>query len=152
MYFTSENAKKCDAIRSKIEEWKKENYINESEYYFLLGSLINSIDKYANTASVYGAYLKQYKKSALKTFELTPIVIMEGKIKSKVYNMNVADLILNINGDILYLDPPYNERQYASNYHILETIAKYDNPKIYGKTGLSNYKQQKSEFCVKSKV
>jgi len=48
---------------------------------------------------------------------------------------------------ILSLDPPYNHRQYASNYHILETIAKYDNPKIHGKTGLRNCESQKSLYC-----
>ena len=47
----------------------------------------------------------------------------------------------------MYLDPPYNHRQYASNYHILETIAKYDNPKIHGKTGLRDYENQKSLYC-----
>ncbi len=49
--------------------------------------------------------------------------------------------------DILYLDPPYNERQYAPNYHILETIAKWDKPKIKGVTGMRPYEEQKSEFC-----
>ena len=59
--------------------------------------------------------------------------------------------ILNqINTDILYLDPPYNERQYAPNYHILETIARYDNPEIRGVTGMRNYDSQKSRFCKAS--
>jgi adenine-specific DNA-methyltransferase len=59
------------------------------------------------------------------------------------------DLVDNLNVDILYLDPPYNERQYAPNYHLLETIAKYDNPEIRGVTGMRNYSDQKSEFCNK---
>lgn len=50
---------------------------------------------------------------------------------------------------LLYLDPPYNERQYAPNYHLLETIAKYDNPKIHGITGMRDYSGQKSSFCNK---
>ena len=48
LYFTDENAKKCDAIRMKIEQWKNENKITENEYYFLLTSLLESIDKVAN--------------------------------------------------------------------------------------------------------
>ena len=59
------------------------------------------------------------------------------------------ELIDNIDVDILYLDPPYNHRQYAPNYHLLETIALYDNPKIKGITGMRDYKNQKSEFCNK---
>ena len=61
-------------------------------------------------------------------------------------------LIKEISADILYLDPPYNARQYCANYHMLETIAKYDSPKISGKTGLREYKNQKSLYCSKSSV
>lgn len=152
MYFTANNAKKCDAIRQQIELWLKNNTININEYYFLLGSLINSIDKCANTASVYGAYLKKFKASALKPMVLTPLPYTIGHVDCKVYNEDISKLIKNIKGDILYLDPPYNERQYCSNYHMLETIAKNDNPIIIGKTGLRDYKSQKSDFCIKTKV
>lgn len=152
MYFSAENAKKCDAIRTKLDEWKSIGYINENEYFFLLGSLINSIDKCANTASVYGAYLKKLKKSAQKEMVLVPLPIMKGKVDCKVYNEDISELIAKVQGDILYLDPPYNERQYCANYHMLETIAKNDNPTIKGKTGLRDYKEQKSIFCVKAKA
>lgn len=152
MYFSEYNAKKCDAIRTAIEEWFDAGKINENEYFFLLGSLINSIDKCANTASVYGAFLKQLKKSALKEMELIPLPIMQGSVECKVYNEDISELIKNVSGDILYLDPPYNARQYCSNYHMLETIAKYDNPEIKGKTGLRDYNEQKSVFCMKNKV
>lgn len=152
MYFTEYNAKKCDAIRITIEDWFKRGKINENEYYFLLGSLINSIDKYANTASVYGAYLKQFKKSALREMKLEPLPIMHGKVECKVYNEDINELIKHVSGDILYLDPPYNARQYCTNYHLLETIARYDSPIIHGKTGLREYSEQKSDFCIKSKV
>lgn len=152
MYFSEYNAKKCDAIRISIEEKHRNKLISDSEYFFLLGSLINSIDKYANTASVYGAYLKKLKKSALKEMKLEPLPILHGKGECKVYNEDISELIKKVSGDVLYLDPPYNARQYCTNYHLLETIAKYDNPIIYGKTGLREYAAQKSEFCVKSKV
>ena len=152
MYFSDFNAKKCDAIRIAIEAWLKQDKINEHEYFFLLGSLINSIDKYANTASVYGAYLKTLKKSALKEMELVALPIMEGTVECKVYNEDISELIKNVSGDILYLDPPYNARQYCTNYHLLETIARYDNPEIKGKTGLREYSAQKSVFCIKNKV
>lgn len=152
MYFSDFNAKKCDAIRIAIENWLQQEKINEHEYFFLLGSLLNSIDKYANTASVYGAYLKKLKKSALKEMELVALPIMQGTVDCKVYNEDISELIKNVSGDILYLDPPYNARQYCSNYHLLETIARYDNPEIKGKTGLRDYADQKSVFCIKDKV
>lgn len=146
-YFTDENGKKCDAIRIELERLRKSGEINESQYYYFLASLINSIDKYANTASVYGAFLKHIKKSASKKFELELLPVIDGNKEGKVYNENISDLITKISGDILYLDPPYNSRQYCANYHVLETIALYDNPKLKGKTGLRDYANQKSDFC-----
>lgn len=145
-YFTDENGKKCDAIRTEIDELFQKKEITENQRYYLLASLINSIDKYANTASVYGAFLKHIKKSAAKEFKLELLPMIEG-VKGEVYNENVNDLIKNIKGDILYLDPPYNERQYCTNYHVLETISRYDNPALNGKTGLRCYKEQKSKYC-----
>lgn len=148
-YFTPENGKKIDAIRTKIEEWKKEKLINESEYFVLLAALIESVPFYANISGVYAAFLKQYDPRALKTLELKPISFYSGKKKHSVHNKNSMELIDDIDVDILYLDPPYNHRQYAPNYHLLETIALYDNPQIKGITGMREYKNKKSEFCNK---
>ncbi|MFA5248960.1 MAG: DNA adenine methylase [Candidatus Paceibacterota bacterium] len=151
-YFSDENGKKCDAIRMKIEEWENNKSINNNEYYFLLATLIETIDKYANTASVYGAYLKKLKKTAQKNIVLKPAELIINDREHKVFNEDIGQLIQKIEGDILYLDPPYNQRQYATNYHLLETVAKYDNPKIHGKTGLRNYESQKSVYCSRTKV
>ncbi len=151
-YFTDENGKKCDAIRLEIEQLKNSAEISNAEYFYLLASLINSIDKYANTASVYGAFLKSIKKSAAKDFKLELLPIIPGSQKNKVYNEDINSLIKKIEGDILYLDPPYNSRQYCTNYHVLETIAKYDSPILKGKTGLRDYQAQKSAFCSKQTV
>ena len=146
-YFSDMNGMRCDEIRQKIEKWKEEKVINNKEFNFLLTSLITSIDKCANTASVYGAFLKKLKKTAQQNFVLQPAELIINAQDHKVYNEDINSLIKKIKGDILYLDPPYNHRQYASNYHILETIAKYDNPKIHGKTGLRDCENQKSLYC-----
>lgn len=82
-YFTDENGMKCDSIRIELEQLKKCGEIDESQYYYLLASLINSIDKYANTASVYGAFLKKVKKSAAKEFKLELLPIIDGDKESK---------------------------------------------------------------------
>lgn len=145
-YFTDNNGKRCDAIRQELEKLLQEKTINKGTYFFYLASLINSIDKYANTASVYGAFLKHVKKSAQKDFTLEPLPIIPG-IKGKVYNQDINELVRTISGDVLYLDPPYNARQYCSNYHVLETIARYDNPVLKGVTGLRDSSDQKSGYC-----
>lgn len=151
-YFSDENGMKCDAIRYKIETWKENKLINDNEYFFLLATLLESIDRNANTASVYGAFLKKLKKSALNQMVLKPAELIINDNEHEVYNDDINKVIKNIKGDILYLDPPYNHRQYASNYHILETIAKYDNPEIHGKTGLRKYDEQRSAYCLKNEA
>ncbi len=153
-YFSDENAKRIDAIRMTIEEWKNKKLINENEYAFLVASLIESADKVANTASVYEAFLKKLKSSACKKLDFKPVeIIVNDKCKLlKTYNQDCNSLIDNIYGDILYIDPPYNTRKYNTNYHILETIALYDNPKIKGKTGIRIEENKKSKFCIKKEA
>ncbi len=151
-YFSDKNGMRCDTIRQKIEYWKKEKLLTDNEYYFLLASLIGSIDKYANTASVYGAFLKKLKTSAQKDLVLKPAELIINDQDHDVYNEDINKLAEKISGDVIYLDPPYNHRQYATNYHLLETIAKYDNPKIHGKTGLREYQNIKSSYCSKTNV
>lgn len=150
LYFSEKNGKKIDAIRLQIEHWKQTKKISKNAYFFYLASLIESADKVANTASVYGAYLKKIKKSAQKTLLIEPAIFETTINSQKVYNTNSNELIKKIKGDILYLDPPYNARQYGSNYHLLNTIAKYDVFSPVGKTGLRNY--FKSSYCKKNEV
>ncbi len=144
-YFSDENGKKIDSIRTKIEEWKNSGKIEDNEYFFLLASLLESADKVANTASVYGAYLKNLKKSAQKQMILEPANFEINDNEHQVFNMDANVLIKEISGDILYLDPPYNSRQYGANYHLLNTIAEYKPFVPKGKTGLRQYK--KSKYC-----
>lgn len=150
LYFSEHNGKKIDAIRTKIEFWKTEKKISSALYYFLLASLIESADKVANTASVYGAFLKKIKKTAQKELILEPAIFEINSHSHEVYNEDSNLLIKKIEGDILYLDPPYNAREYGANYHLLNTIAKYDNFTPKGKTGLRVY--SKSAFCKKKEV
>lgn len=149
-YFSDENGKKIDAIRVQIENWFNRREINENLYFFLLSSLLESADKVANTASVYGAYLKHLKKSAEKSLILIPAEFDLSPNQQFVYNQDSNILIHKIEGDILYLDPPYNARQYGANYHLLNTIAVYDNFEPIGKTGLRAY--NKSQYCSKRLV
>jgi len=151
-YFSDGNGMRCDAIRQRIENWKKEKLISADEYYFLITSLVESIDKCANTASVYGAFLKKLKKSAQNNLVLKPAELIINDQNHEVFKGDINEIAEKVEGDILYLDPPYNQRQYATNYHILETIAKYDNPKIHGKTGLREYQSQKSLYCSRTQA
>lgn len=149
-YFSDSNAKKIDSIRLKIGEWKK--ILDYSRYMYLLGILMCAADRVSNTSGTYGAYLKVWRSMALKDIVLEkPEITSEGK--NYIYQNDVNEFIKEINNiDIIYLDPPYNERQYASNFHVLENIVVDDKPELKGKTGLRNYEKQKSDYCTKSKV
>lgn len=149
-YFSDENGKKIDAARVAIEEWKNNGEISDDLYYFLICSLIESADKYANTASVYGAFLKSLKKSAQRPLIISPATYQFNSHTHQVYREDANTLIKSISGDILYLDPPYNARQYGANYHLLNTIAEYKDFEPKGKTGLREY--NKSNYCSKSAV
>lgn len=150
LYFSAENGKKIDAIRQQIEAWKTAEKISDDVYFFLLASLLESADKVANTASVYGAYLKKLKTSAQKTLDLKPATFAETNQDNLVFQQDANQLIKRISGDILYLDPPYNARQYGANYHLLNTIAHYKPFTPKGKTGLPEY--NKSDYSSKPKV
>lgn len=143
LYFSKSNAQKIDVIRQQIESWRDE--ISDVEYNFLLTSLLEAVDKVANTTSIYEAYLKELKDSAKKDILLKPLVAISGP-KGKAYNEDANQLIQHISGDILYLDPPYNTRRYDTNYHLLETIALYDKPEIKGKAGLRVSENKKSRY------
>ena len=146
-YFTDSNGKKCDSIREEIETWYNQELINKEEYYYLLACLIEATDKVANTTSVYAAYLKNFKKTSLESIDLRPLKLIDSNQNNMVFQKDANELVKEINPLIYYFDPPYNNRVYSDNYHILETIAKGDNPTIKGKTGLreDNYKSDYSK-------
>jgi len=148
IYFSDQNAKKIDTIRLEIEKLKTN--ISENMYFFLLASLLESADKVANTTSIYGAFLKKIKKTAKRDLILEPANFLQTNNFHQVFNQDANQLIHQISGDVLYLDPPYNQRQYGSNYHILNTIVKYKPFTPKGKTGLPEY--NRSKYSQKKEV
>jgi adenine-specific DNA-methyltransferase len=147
MYYSDENGKIIDAIRQNIELWKTENLINENEYFILLACLIETVPFYANISGVYAAFHKKWDPRAVKKMILRPVEFVLNSKENYTFNEDSTGLLNQVEADIFYLDPPYNQRQYAPNYHLLETIAKYDNPIIKGVGGLRDYQNQKSKFC-----
>lgn len=152
MYLTNSNAVRIDFIRNTLNTWLEQKYINENTYYYLLAGLLEGVPYVSNITGTYGAYLKEWDKRAYKNFEMIRLEVVDNKKNNYSYNEDALLLIKKIKGDILYIDPPYNSRQYAPNYHLLETISKYDYPEIKGVTGMRSYEELKSPFCIKSQV
>jgi len=152
MFFTEENAKKIDAIRLAIK-----NYPKQERRYFL-ACLLEATDKVANVASVYGAFLKKWKRSALEILKMValPIITRDEDRQVTIYNRDVKDFVKELPYDsILYLDPPYNSRHYGANYFVLNVIAEYPDEMEFeakGKTGIPASGYFKSDFCQKNNV
>ena len=151
LYFTDENGKRIDAIRQTLDDWRCQERLTDDEYYLLLAALLESTDAVANISGVYCAFLKEIQPNADRRLCLrSPALTTGNPQRHQAYQRDANELIARIHCDILYLDPPYNLRQYAGNYHLLESIAEgwsCGEPQIYGKTGLRPYKHQRSRYC-----
>ncbi len=129
-YYSYEDAKRIGSIRDCLEQLKPT--LTLREYYILLSSLLYTADKIANTVGHFEAFLG--KKPIDKGVILEPLNIKQYARTAKIYKENANQLITSISSDLLYLDPPYNARQYANFYHLLENLAEWNKPKVKGKT------------------
>ena len=151
-YLSEQNAGKIDAALDQLNIWKKDNSINENLYFFLLASIIEAIPFVSNIAGTYGAFLKNDDPRKFKEINfLFPEIISSSK-KNMAFNLDSIEFLKKVKTDLVYFDPPYNSRQYAPNYHLLERVAKQDFTIPESKTGLHNYSSEKSDWCYKSKV
>lgn len=151
-YFSEENAKKIDAICMFLENQLHIDNISEDEFYVYKASLIDAISKISNTSGTYGSFLKINDNRKFKNLLLEAQVVTDNGKENECFCEDIRQLIKHVDGDILYLDPPYNNRQYPPYYHILETATLYDEPDIYGKTGRRHYEEMLSPFCMKDKA
>lgn len=153
MYFSSENAARIDYFRAKIEEWKDANLISEDEYCYLLSCLIESVSDVSNTAGVYGAFLKHWDSRAKKPIEFSKVDtknVEHGDLT--FYNEKIENIISEIDCDILYIDPPYTQNQYGTQYHLLETLVLNDNPSISPITGSRSTAPMRSDWSKEYKA
>jgi adenine-specific DNA-methyltransferase len=152
-YFTDENAKKIDAIRNKIYEWSTSKLLTEAEEALLLTDLLRATNKIANIAGTYGYFMKDWIDARVwRPLTLVRSPIIKSNKEHLVYQMDANELIKKIKCDVLYLDPPYNWRHYGAYYHILETIVKWDNPKIEGMSGLRSWEETKSRYSYRNQA
>ena len=134
-FFTVENAARIDAIRTQIATWVREGAILELEAAFLLAALLIAADKVANTAGTYYAHLKAFTRKARLPLQLVAPPTTSTGQGSECYRRDARKLVEEKSVDLLYLDPPYNGRDYARYYHLPETLAKGIKPTATGKSG-----------------
>ncbi|MCG9745049.1 DNA adenine methylase [Shewanella sp. Isolate8] len=150
-YFTEHNAQKIDGIRKVISEWYSSGKIDGLESEVLIADLISAVNRVANIAGTYGCFLSKWQKQALSELKLKERDLNDSDNIVETTNLDAFELNVTEN-DVVYLDPPYTKRQYASYYHILETITINDNPTVEGVSGLRPWKHKASVFCYKRKA
>lgn len=153
MYFTPENAGRIDYFRKQIEDWKNESLLSEEEYCYLIACLIESVSDVSNTAGVYGAFLKKWDSRATKKIVFSKVDFHPERYQSiRTYNAKIEDIIEEVECDILYLDPPYTQNQYGTQYHLLETLVLDDNPSISKVTGSRSTAPMRSDWSKEYKA
>jgi len=139
LFYTRENAVFLDRVRSAIERdypaappGSPGDRKGAAERALLLGALVYEAATHANTSGVFKAYHKGFGGHGhdalgriLSPMALEPPLLWGGP-PSLVARMDAAAFCSGKSADLCYLDPPYNQHQYGSNYHLLNTIARWD--------------------------
>lgn len=146
-YFSKLDCSKIGVIREDIEQKYLTGVINERERAILITSLIYGMDKIANTCGHYDAW----RRGA--TFErqlILPILNVPAKNNenNRCFNENANELVKHIEADLIYIDPPYNSRQYSDTYHLLENVAGWQKPAVHGVARKMNRENLKSDYCT----
>ena len=144
-YFTLENSRKTGEIREKIDQLADD----ESEKAILISSLLYAVDKVANTVGHYDAYRK--KLDTVQSLRLlAPDFKAENNENNEIYKEDANQLVRRINCDVLYIDPPYNSRQYSDAYHLLENLVTWEKPAVRGLAKKMDRSHIKSSYCLQS--
>ncbi len=148
-FFSLEDCRKIGFIREDIEINYKEKKINTRERAILITSLLYAMDKIANTCGHYDAYIKG--ASFDKHLELSiPLASNNNNENNQCYNEDSNQLVERIEADLVYIDPPYNSRQYCDAYHLLENVAKWEKPEVKGVALKMDRTSLKSDYCTSS--
>lgn len=150
-YFTQENASRIDAMRALIADWKGAGDIHEIEERLLIADLFGALNRVANIAGTFGCFLSKWTTQSQDIIRLRCRELKSTRVHVDLTVGDVFD-VQNAAEDLVYLDPPYTKRQYASYYHILETVALGDEPNVEGVAGLRPWKSLSSDFCYKTRA
>ena len=173
LFYTTENAAFIDAVRDTIDRWfppadpgdhRSRHEAVEAARTLLIAPLLVEASVHANTSGVFKAYHKGFGghgRDALSRIlapaELEPVPLIDGP-RGEVAACEAAEFCRRHPADIAYLDPPYNQHQYGSNYFMLNTIARWDKPDVPArrksdgslreKAGIrSDWRETRSDFC-----
>ena len=149
-YFSSNNCKKIGYIREDIDKKYLNKTINFRERAILITSLIYAMDGIANTVGHYDAYRINGDLDKELVLGIPELPDNSININNRIYKENANSLVTKISADIVYIDPPYNSRQYSDAYHLLENVAEWNKPKVFGVAKKMDRTNIKSKYCTAS--
>lgn len=148
-FFSAADCRKIGFIREDIENKYKNDQINARERAILITSLLYAMDKIANTCGHYDAYIRNAE--FCRHIELAvPLASNDNNENNQCYNEDANELVKRIEADLVYIDPPYNSRQYCDSYHLLENVARWEKPKVSGVALKMDRSKLKSDYCTSS--
>mgnify|MGYP000090674926 FL=1 len=148
-FFSAADCRKIGFIREDIESKYKNDQINARERAILITSLLYAMDKIANTCGHYDAYIRNAE--FCRHLELAvPLASNDNNENNQCYNEDANELVKRIEADLVYIDPPYNSRQYCDSYHLLENVARWEKPKVSGVALKMDRSKLKSDYCTSS--
>lgn len=137
MFYTQENGRRIDAMRERIQEWRQDDIIDETEEAVLLAPLIYQASYCSNTSGVFKAFHRGWGGATCTAWyrirsrlTLSPPALRDNGMDNLALQEDALKLAGEMDFDIAYIDPPYNQHQYGSNYHLLNTVALWDKPKV----------------------
>ncbi|MEG0361821.1 MAG: Dam family site-specific DNA-(adenine-N6)-methyltransferase [Longicatena sp.] len=147
-YLSKKNMKKVGYIRDDIDELFKGKKINVREKSILLCSLLYALDKIANTVGHYDAYRMNGDLMQTLLLEMPNLDMDQYNNNNIIYNMDSNEVIKNQYADLVYIDPPYNSRQYCDAYHFLENVVRNEKPEVFGVAKKMDRSNLKSKYCT----
>ncbi len=146
-YFSDKVCSKIGFIRENIENESRSGKINIRERAMLITSLLYGIDKIANTCGHYDAYRKNAELP--ESFTMCVPEPNENLKHNHCFNEDTNELVKKISADVVYIDPPYNSRQYCDAYHLIENIARWEKPEVFGVAKKMDRTALKSKYCTR---
>lgn len=147
-YLSEKNMKKVGYIRDDIDKLYIDKKINKREKSILICSLIYSIDKIANTVGHYDSYRKNGNLNQILHMQIPHLDMDKYNNNNQIFNEDSNQLVKEINADLVYIDPPYNSRQYCDAYHFLENVALNKKPEVFGVARKMDRSKLKSKYCT----
>lgn len=144
------NGEKIDAMRDEVARLSLDPVLEA----VVLTSIVEAADRVDSTVALQSAYLKKWSKRSYDSLTLRLPELVDSNERCEAFCGDASDFVASIDADLVYIDPPYNQHSYIGNYHVWETLVRWDAPEHFGvacKRRDYNSESMKSDYNSKKK-